>query len=344
MSADLEAVVLKCLEKQPTNRYASVSDFIEDLDRCTDGRKVTAVRRDTMFRVRSFLLRHRRWGIGIAGLAIGQALLLAAMSGKQSTETPLMNQTLTERDTASATSPSAPVAPAAVINDGSLVAWWAGEETGSTATDNSPNRHNGAPIGDATRATGAIGKAYSFDGDGDYINFGRSSQWNFLHDGSPFSISGYVAPTSSNLDGGILTTIDETSTAELRHGLSVRLNGSHKLQFYIQGLGGKFPTGAISETVLPPDVFTAFAITFDGETTQLFVNGVLEATGDVVAPFASSTALDALSMGSIGTTSGPNGQPFSPFHGLIDEIQIYNRALSESDVAFLAGQTMQPPA
>ncbi|MEZ6124179.1 MAG: hypothetical protein R3C49_13525 [Planctomycetaceae bacterium] len=88
----------------------------------------------------------------------------------------------------------APATP--VINDGSLVAYWSGEGADSTARDNSPNGNNGALIGDTTRATGAIGNGYSFDGDGDYINFGRSSKWNFLHDGSPFSITGYVAPTS----------------------------------------------------------------------------------------------------------------------------------------------------
>lgn len=327
VSLDLEAVVLKCLEKQPSRRYSDVGEFVADLDRCLAGQKVAAIRRGTAFNVRCFLKRHQKRIAAGAVLLACQALLVAFFYRRSATaEQPLNPPVIALRATTSATGPASVVAPVPVINDGSLVAYWSGEGTGATARDNSPNGNNGALIGDATREIGAIGNAYAFDGDGDYINFGRSSKWNFLHDGSPFSITGYVAPSPANLDGGILTTIDETSTAANRHGLSVRLDGSRRLESRIQGVGGKFPTGAKSETVLKPDVFTAFGITFDGQTTRLFVNGTLEATGDVVAPFASSTALDALSMGSIGTNSGPNGQPFSLFEGLIDEIQIYNRA------------------
>lgn len=333
VSPDLEAVVLKCLEKQPGDRYPTVGELIADLNRCTNGDRVTAARRDTLFRIRNFLRRHRQLVMGIVGLFALQTLLLAGIYWNQPPREPLSSQ----NEAVTSVNSSTPIEPAPVINDGSLVAYWSGEGTGSTVRDASENGNNGALIGDTVRDRGVVGRGFSFDGVGDYIHFGRSSKWDFLHDGSALSITGYLAPASSNMDGGILSTIDETSTAAQRHGFCLRLDGARRLEFHIQGVSGKFPTGAKSETVLEPEVFTAFAVTFDGQTTQLYLNGELAGAGDVVAPFVGSTAPDALSMGSIGTTSGPNGQPFTPFEGMIDEVQIYNRALSESEVAFLSG-------
>ena len=278
VSVDLEAVVLKCLEKQPANRYASVADLIVDLDRVQAGRPVTAERRGTAYRTRRWFQRHRKPVLWVVGLAVCQGVLVMAFF--------LRNSNTSSRPAHFiAAVPTRSNAAARVINDSSLVAYWSAEGTGSTASDGSSNGNNGALTGDTSRDQGAVGNAFSFDGDGDYITFGRSTKWNFLHDGSPFTIAGFVAPAAGNLDGGILTTIDETSTAKNRHGLSLRLDGAAKLKFHIQGAGGKFPVGAKTETALPPDEWTAFAVTFDGQTAQLFVKGRLAATGETVCIF-----------------------------------------------------------
>ena len=339
VSPNLEAIVMKCLEKRAADRYESVSQFVADLDRSQAGRPVTAVRRGTAKWIGRWLLRHRVAALRVVAVVIVQFIILVAMYLRNSPAQPLSDNA---SDSVVAAILTPPTEMAKVIDDNSLIAWWSAEGSGSMAADSSSSANHGALTGDTSRDQGVVGKAFRFDGDGDYISFGRSSKWNFLHDGSPFTISGFVAPTAANLDGGILTTIDETSTAELRHGLSLRLDGSRKLQFSIQGAGGKFPVGVHSETALPPDEWTSIAVTFDGQTARLFMNGQLAATGETVAPFVGSTAFDALSMGSIGTTSGPNGQPFSPFAGLIDEVQIYNRSLSAAEIRFLAGVTPLP--
>ncbi len=333
----LEAIALRCLEKEPTNRYDSVAEFIADLDRWTEGQPVTAKRRNWLGKLRGSLRRNRRL-VTISGIFLMcQALLLAVIYRSQGIPLGTQHQASIAK-TDFKTPLSALPQSSAVINDGSLVAYWSAEETGSFAPDRSPNGNNGALIGDTSRQPGAVGQAYVFDGNGDYINFGRASKWNFLHDGSEFSVTGFIAPTDPSRGGGVLTTIDETSTAELRHGFSLRLNKWRMLEFHIQGVSGKFPVKTQSETALEPNVFTAFAITFDGHTCNLFINGKLEGSGQTVAPFVASTALDALCMGAIGTTSGPNGQPFYPLEGRIDEVQIYNRPLNASEVAFLAGR------
>lgn len=345
VSRDLDAVVLKCLEKQPANRYSDVGDLIADLDCYLAGDPVSAAHRGKVFRIRRHLKRHRTPVLTALLLLAGQVLLFVVLAGSSASrnaiQQSLVDDTVFINSGAPFASPDTAL-PAAVINDGSLVAWWSAEGTTSAVPDRSPNGNNGALIGDTSRAAGIFGKAFSFDGDGDYISFGRSSKWNFLHDGSPFSVTGFVAPSASNLDGGILTTIDETSTAAQRHGFSLRLDGSRHLEFHIQGLSGKFPVGAVSKTVLPADIFTAFAVTFDGHRSNLYLNGQLEGFGEASAPFDTSTAPDALCMGSIGTTSGPNGRAFAPFEGQIDEVQIYDRVLGVPEIAVLSGNSRSP--
>ncbi|MBN1123551.1 MAG: LamG domain-containing protein [Sedimentisphaerales bacterium] len=87
------------------------------------------------------------------------------------------------------------------------------------------------------------------------------------------------------------------------------------------------------EGVLDPFVgeWAHVAVTFDGTTAVIYLNGVEVISG----PFALADKPDA-AMG-IGCTHGAeNGEVFE---GDIDEVQIYNRALSAEEVAYLADLT-----
>jgi serine/threonine-protein kinase len=77
LPADLETIVLKCLEKDPARRYRSAQALAEDLRRFLDGEPVLAVPPSWIYRSRKVFLKHRTLGaVAAAGL-----LAVAGMGG-----------------------------------------------------------------------------------------------------------------------------------------------------------------------------------------------------------------------------------------------------------------------
>jgi tetratricopeptide (TPR) repeat protein len=73
LRSDLDAIVRKALEKRPQDRYPSMSEFVEDLQRWLDGRPVRAARAGLLYRGGKFVRRHR---VGLA--LVGAVFLLLA--------------------------------------------------------------------------------------------------------------------------------------------------------------------------------------------------------------------------------------------------------------------------
>ncbi len=84
VSADLEAVVFQCMEKQPDRRYGTARDLAEDLQRFLDGEPVSA-RRQGPFR-RTLRKLRRRW-MAVSGVALAAvAAIVIAVLAWQSRE------------------------------------------------------------------------------------------------------------------------------------------------------------------------------------------------------------------------------------------------------------------
>jgi serine/threonine protein kinase len=79
VSADLESVVLRCLEKNPAERYQTASALAEDLQRWLDNKPVLAQPPTGIYRARKFARRHRKLLAAVALLIVLQAGVAAAI-------------------------------------------------------------------------------------------------------------------------------------------------------------------------------------------------------------------------------------------------------------------------
>jgi serine/threonine-protein kinase len=80
LRADLDAIVLKALRREPSDRYPSIRDFSADLDRLLAHQPVTARRGHLLYRAQRFARRHR---LGLTVAAAGLALIITFMLDRE---------------------------------------------------------------------------------------------------------------------------------------------------------------------------------------------------------------------------------------------------------------------
>ena len=212
--------------------------------------------------------------------------------------------------------------PTAVAAPSGLVSWWTGQSTAADTTGlNNATLYNGA-----TYAAGEVGQAFSFDGVNGRASVADSASLKLT---TSLTIEGWIKvnafPTSGL--GEIFFRGDDTRSP---YSLSADPNGL--LNFAI------FPlttNGSSLVVHLVPGVLTHVAATLDGATglMSLYVNGVLAAqTTTDVRPYGDLQPASHPGVG-IGNTGGyPGTATNSPFNGVIDELSVYNRALTPGEV------------
>jgi hypothetical protein len=164
-----------------------------------------------------------------------------------------------------------------------------------------------------------LGNSLNFDGTNDYITVPASSSLNIT---GPVSISAWVKRQTSGKDICIVGKDDFAAGT----GYSLWIYGAtdnHKISFRFGNRGCR------SSSSVPLDEWTHVAATYDGTTTNVYINGVLSnSCSGILAPTANSANLY------IGTPQDNVGDSRYNFLGSIDNVAIYNTAVSASDINF----------
>ena len=193
-----------------------------------------------------------------------------------------------------------------------LVAAYAFDEgTGSVAVDASGNGHQGAIVGAAWTTGGRYGGALSFNGNNAYVGLG--SLGTFYRDS--FTLEAWVQKQSGNKN--------DVAVVGTWNGNGPMLWVDHIATRYHLTLGGSFSSYLDSGVNPTAGVWQHLAATFDGTTARIYIDGTQVASRPVTSSVGTS---DTWRIGAYA------GVPAGFFDGVIDNVRIYDRALSTAEI------------
>ena len=195
-----------------------------------------------------------------------------------------------------------------------LVAWY---PLDGNATDMSTNSNDGTIYGTSptTDQHGLPNRALLFDGNDDFIQAAYSSAISNPN----FSYSLWAKPTQTTSSHGSPITFRENGK-----GFNLYKKSNNTWSYWI-GNGGWVTIGNQAITLS----WTALAFTYDGTNFKAYQNGSL------VASTTGSFLLNQSRPLRIGAGATESNNPNYYFNGSVDEVRIYNRSLSASEISSL---------
>jgi len=202
-----------------------------------------------------------------------------------------------------------------------LVAYWDFEDTSEGILyDKSGNKNHGTIYG-STSVPGVDGFGLSFDGHNDYVKFGSP-----VITTAPYSICCWAKPDSIPYSNKYILANGGESSRYNGFYLNIETSGTFDAN-YTFGVNDGLASGYASYHLDSTDLVFLCG-TWDGSADasnlKLYVNGELKSTGVLSSP--STAPLNNLHIGC------PSTYVSYIFEGLIDEVRIYNRVLTPTEI------------
>lgn len=198
------------------------------------------------------------------------------------------------------------------------------EADGLPAADSSISARNGAVSG-AIHVPGQVGSALSFDGVDDWVTVLDGAAGTPLDLTTGMTLSAWVNPV--NMPGWNTLIMKERGVEDFSYALYAQdgadLSGGARVPSgNVRANGGHRSLRGVTE--LPVGAWTHVATTYDGETQRLFINGL---------EVASRPQTGVIEEGNQPLRVGGNASFTGEFfQGLVDEVRIYNRALTGTEI------------
>jgi hypothetical protein len=207
------------------------------------------------------------------------------------------------------------------LEKGMVGYWKLDDASGTSATDSSGNGNTGTLTNGPTWTTGQIGGAVDFDGTNDYIDSGTGSSLNV--GGTNLTISAWAKKTTGT--DGVMNIVNrgQSGVGGYNFGIGVNTCGAHSMNMSKLGVVhicvGSFPQDTNWHHVVA---------VWNSSGQKIYVDGVVSGTD------SNNQSFNAAYSGSLKIGMDYDGTS-SPFKGSLDEVRIYNRALSADEVAKL---------
>jgi hypothetical protein len=213
-----------------------------------------------------------------------------------------------------------------------LVSYWAMRNSGTTVFDEWGANHGGASNG-VTFGTSyaAVASGANFaSNDSEYINMGYIAALDFATN-QPFSVSIWVKHSTSNFTAWVGNAQDETNP---RKGWSLSGGGSSiGVRFVFSGSTNDTHGIILDDPVVPvTNTWTHYAFSYTGSAVASGVS--LYRNAVVVSPTVTRDTISGPSTSSTPVEIGRRAHTTSRLYhnGNLDEIRVYNRALTADEI------------
>ncbi len=204
----------------------------------------------------------------------------------------------------------------ALGSDANLVAHWALDEGGGTIAYDSAGDNNGILVGDPAWTIGQVGGALEFDGDGDFVEVPHDNNLNLVSAGT---VAAWV-----NLNDSYRQAIATKQPGTGSGNYYLMTGTGRSMLFGITNGTWSEKIQAITSGDAITNEWTFYVGTFDGNSVNLYENSVLvNSLPNTIIPV---TTTAPLYIGRWGNNADWD------CGGSIDEVMIFNRALSAEEV------------
>jgi hypothetical protein len=215
-----------------------------------------------------------------------------------------------------------------------LVGYWTfdgGTISGTTARDSSGQGNNGTLVSGPVPVAGKIGQALRFDGTSQKITYGTNVA-SFKFGTGSFSISAWVRPVNKTGQVPAIFGVPSGNGTVSRYGLTldyITTPGSTGVRAFMQADSNHIISVTSSQT-LPNNKWAHLVMVVDrvGQVVTAYVNGI-PTSGSIAGSFNLS---DVVSPGGTAVTGAQVNGSNDFVLGSIDDVRIYNRALSAQEV------------
>jgi hypothetical protein len=215
-----------------------------------------------------------------------------------------------------------------------LAGWWRFD---GNANDSSGKAIHGRPVGNPNYAAGHDGSALELDGN-DHIVLGTSSDLNFA-DSTDFSVALWVKTAGWQNDAAIISNKDWDSGSNTGWAIAGESGGSGSWQWNYKGaIGGRRDYDPPGPT-LSDGQWHHLCVTHDRNGyAKFYFDGLYQDQRDISGSTGSINAGYPTVIG----TDGAEGKVWAYwFIGLVDDVRIYNKALTQAEVLYLAGARLR---
>ncbi|HYJ84979.1 MAG TPA: putative Ig domain-containing protein [Pyrinomonadaceae bacterium] len=250
-----------------------------------------------------------------------------ASDGERDGSSPPLNDYL-----ASVSAPLTVRCPPCTPAPSGMVAWFPGE---GNANDIQGGNHGTLQNG-TTFAPGKVGQAFSLDGSNDYVQLSNSAFNPFPATG--FTYDFWINPLDTPAGRSRTIISNHHATGDWWNGISLA-NGS--VEFVLQNVATSQTFIWTTSTSLTPNTWHHIAVAYQNQGNQatdavIYLNGTAQVltTALVGSPYSTSFTPGYNATDPLGFALGRllEDTPNAYFRGLIDEVEFFNRVLSQDEV------------